>query len=177
MKVNYSLRSLGQAPQDTLNSEGGMKVEMNTPKRNPQSTSFHKRTILWKLILKGFHNNYDVASLRGLLVETKQTNEFYLNMLWDNTKPRIQKCLGRNKFSSTRKQCISSQLEKQNNILQSSQLQRENSGIFSSKQKNINFSFLIYFFIRNQFLPLKIDKEWNVQRIWERSESPALTNF
>ena len=110
----YSLRSLGQAPQDTLNSEG-MKVEMNTPKRNPQSTSFHKRTILWKLILKGFHNNYDVASLRGLLVETKQTNEFYLNMLWDNTKPRIQKCLGRNKFSSTRKQCIISQLEKQNN--------------------------------------------------------------
>ena len=146
---------------------------MNTPKRNPQSTSFHWWTILWKLILK--HNNYDV--LGELLVETKQTNEFYLNMLWDNTKPRIQKCLGRNKFSSTRKQCISSQLEKQNNILQSSQLQRENSGIFSSKQKNINFSFLIYFFIRNQFLSLKIDKEWNVQRIWERSESPALTNF
>ena len=150
-----------------------MKVEMNTPKRNPQSTSFHWWTILWKLILK--HNNYDV--LGELLVETKQTNEFYLNMLWDNTKPRIQKCLGRNKFSSTRKQCISSQLEKQNNILQSSQLQRENSGIFSSKQKNIDFSFLIYFFIRNQFLPLKIDKERNVQRIWERSESPALTNF
>lgn len=106
-----------------------------------------------------------MTSLRGLLVETKQTNEFYLNMLWDNTEPRIQKCLGRNKFSSTRKQSISSQPEKQNNILQSSQLQRENSGIFSSKQKNINFSFLIYFFIRNQFLPLKIDKEWNVQRI------------
>ena len=37
----YSLKSLGKAPQDTLKSEGGMKVEMNTPEGNPQSTSFH----------------------------------------------------------------------------------------------------------------------------------------
>ena len=37
----YSLKSLGKAPQDTLKIEGGMKVEMNTPEGNPQSTSFH----------------------------------------------------------------------------------------------------------------------------------------
>ena len=36
----YSLKSLGKAPQDTLKREG-VKVEMNTPEGNPQSTSFH----------------------------------------------------------------------------------------------------------------------------------------
>ena len=64
----YSLQSLGKAPQDTLKREG-VKVEMNTPEGSPQSTSFQWWTILWKLILNVFHNNYDVFA--WAFVETR----------------------------------------------------------------------------------------------------------
>lgn len=64
----YSLKSLGKAPQDALKSEG-KKVEINTLKGSPQSTSFSLVNDFVKLILKVFHNNYDVFA--WVFVETR----------------------------------------------------------------------------------------------------------